>query len=228
MTTILAIETSTELASAALLTDGRYLVRELSGTQTHSQGILPAIQSLLAEAGIVLKQCDAIAFGCGPGAFTGIRTACGIVQGLAVGADLPVIPVTSLEAMALGAYQQTGCAQIACILDARMNEIYWAQYHLTDDACQVVCPPALVAINSVTVQAADPLTLAVGNGVLLPPELSAFTVFPCMPHAREIAQAGMRAFRSGAVFGPEQAQPLYLRNKIALTTAEREQARLSA
>ena len=122
------------MASVAILGKNGLIWRELSGVQTHSQGILPAIQELLSEAGLSLGQCEAIAFGCGPGAFTGVRTACGIVQGLAFGADLPILPVISLLAMAEAARQDgveapaeaRPVADFVCILDARMSEVYWA------------------------------------------------------------------------------------------------------
>src|SRR4051812_47289178 len=99
--TLLAIETSSELASCALLKGDTVSTRESSGVRTHSQSILPMVQELLAEAGIALSDCDAIAFGAGPGSFTGVRTACGIAQGLAFGAALPVVPLVTLDAMAL-------------------------------------------------------------------------------------------------------------------------------
>ena len=123
MTTLLAIETSTELASVALLNKGELSIRELTGVQTHSQGVLPAIQELLNAAGLSLSQCQAIAFGCGPGAFTGVRTTCGIVQGLGYGADLPILPIISLHAMAQAAREQDGDADFVCVLDARMAEV---------------------------------------------------------------------------------------------------------
>src|SRR4051812_2518050 len=110
LSTILAIETSTELASAALLRGERLLQRESSGVQTHSQTILPMVQSLLNEAGIALAECDAIAFGAGPGSFTGVRTACGIVQGLAFGAGLRVVPLITLQAMAQACREARGGA----------------------------------------------------------------------------------------------------------------------
>src|SRR4051812_42465314 len=128
MTTILAIETSTELASAALLRGDRMLSREASGVQNHSQAILPMVQSLLAEAGIALTECDAIAFGAGPGSFTGVCTACGVVQGLAFGAGLPAIPVVTLQAMAQSCRDVCGADDVLAVLDARMGEVYWAQY----------------------------------------------------------------------------------------------------
>src|SRR5579872_4572500 len=108
MSTILAIDTSTELASTALLIGDRVIARESSGVHTHSQSILPLVQSVLHEGGLALAQCDGISFGCGPGSFTGLRTACGIVQGLAFGANLPVLPVITLQAMVQSARQQSG------------------------------------------------------------------------------------------------------------------------
>ncbi|BBB60198.1 tRNA (adenosine(37)-N6)-threonylcarbamoyltransferase complex dimerization subunit type 1 TsaB [Undibacterium sp. KW1] len=231
MTRILAIETSTELATAAILTDGGIFVRELSGVQTHSQGILPAIQELLTEAGLRLQDCDAIAFGCGPGAFTGIRTACGIVQGLAYGADLPVMPVVSLLAMAEAAREQVAATEFVCILDARMNEVYWAQYRFDDAAGWTeISAPALsaldVALAGITLGSPQ---LALGNGLVLPESaLAQYASLPCMPHARQVGILGQLDFVAGRSLPADQAQPLYLRNKIALTTAEREQVKLQA
>src|SRR5450759_3407814 len=132
MSIIIAIETSTELASAALLHGDQVLTREVSGVQTHSQTILPMVQSLLAQAGISLAQCDAIAFGAGPGSFTGVRTACGIAQGLAFGLDLPVLPIVTLLAMAQACRESGLASDVLCVLDARMGEVYWAQYRYAD------------------------------------------------------------------------------------------------
>ena len=116
------------MASCALLSGDTVFVRESSGVRTHSQSVLPMVQELLSDAGITLQQCDAIAFGAGPGSFTGVRTACGIAQGLAYGAGLPVAPLVTLAGMVLACHQQTGAADIVTILDARMGEVYWAQY----------------------------------------------------------------------------------------------------
>ncbi|MBC3919479.1 tRNA (adenosine(37)-N6)-threonylcarbamoyltransferase complex dimerization subunit type 1 TsaB [Undibacterium sp. CY18W] len=227
MTILLAIETSTELATAAVLVDGRLYLRELSGVQTHSQGILPAIQALLKEAGVSLQDCAAIAFGCGPGAFTGIRTACGIVQGLAYGADLPVLPVVSLQAMAEAARGEKSLAEFVCILDARMNEVYWAQYRFIGNAWEVVSAPALARLDDVFPQVGFVTpTYVLGHGVVLPEAIAASAdSLVRMPHAAQVATLGLDALQAGLQLPPEQAQPLYLRNKIALTTAEREQAK---
>jgi len=222
MTTILAIETSTELASAALLVDDQIYVRELSGVQTHSQGILPALQSLLSEAGIALSDCDVLAYGCGPGAFTGIRTACGIVQGLAYGAELNVVPVVSLQAMALAAFAEVKAENFICVLDARMSEVYWAQYRFAGGVCVEVSAPVLAKIEDITPSAdLDSPYFVLGNGVVLPSQFIQFPSIPMMPHAKQVAELGKLGLASGQDVSPELAQPLYLRNKIALTTAER-------
>ena len=228
MTTILAIETTTELASAALFVEDQMFVRELSGVQTHSQGILPAIQSLLTEAGISLADCNAIAFDCGPGAFTGIRTACGIVQGLAFGADLGVIPVISLHAMALAAAQQSTMTDYVCVLDARMNEVYWAHYRFSGNECVELSPPTLSRLDGVLLQdQASRALVVLGNGLELPSHLAHCAHVKFMPHAVQVAKLGLFGFHAGLSVAPDYAQPLYLRNKIALTTVERSIAKAS-
>jgi tRNA threonylcarbamoyladenosine biosynthesis protein TsaB len=223
MRTILAIETSSELASVALAHDGRVLAHEASGVQTHSQTVLPMVQQLLSEAGIALTRCDAIAFGAGPGSFTGVRTACGVAQGLAFGADLPVVPVVTLLAMAQACRDASGMDEVLVLLDARMDEVYWAQYRYLD-GWQTVLPPALSAPAGVT-PAGQPL--ACGNGLIA--YASAFDVFPfaagarrdMMPHARQVAQLAQIEAAAGRTVNARDAQPIYLRNKVALTTIER-------
>ncbi|MES2743457.1 MAG: tRNA (adenosine(37)-N6)-threonylcarbamoyltransferase complex dimerization subunit type 1 TsaB [Pseudomonadota bacterium] len=233
MPTILAIETSSELASCALLRGASLTSRDSSGVRTHSQSILPMVQALLAEAGIALSACDAIAYGAGPGSFTGVRTACGIAQGLAFGAGLPVVPVITLEAMALACRQRVGAADVLTVLDARMGEVYWARYrYAQDDARQcatVVDAPALSAPDAVRF---DGAVTACGNGLSAYPDALA-ALAPAtphgawseraaiMPHARQIAQLARAAVAAGATLTPAEAQPLYLRNKIAFTSAER-------
>lgn len=224
MPIILAIETSSETASCALLSGDLLLARESNGVRTHSQSILPMVQELLREAGLTLSQCDAIAFGAGPGSFTGVRTACGIAQGLAYGAGLPVIGLVTLEAMALECHQRTGAADILAVLDARMGEVYWAQYHYAG-GLQVVAAPALCAPGEVAPRpVAGPLA-ACGNGFAAYPEAFAGRDFAAgaldalMPHARQVAQLALTA---GPGVAAAEAQPLYLRNKIAYTSAERQ------
>ena len=222
MTIVLAIETSSEVASVALLYDDRLITREATGVQTHSQTILPMAQSLLAEAGLKLRECDAIAFGCGPGSFTGVRTACAIAQGLAYGAGLPVVPVVSLLAMAHALRQGGGGNEVLAVLDARMGEVYWAQYRFDQD-WHVVSSPKLSLPGHVMVQGSPATT---GNGLaqyadLLPQSLRALPGNAALPHAAAVADLGRLAMKRGNGWTAIDAQPLYLRNKVALTTAER-------
>lgn len=222
MTTLLAIETSTEMASVALLSDQGLIIRELAGVQTHSQGILPAIQEILKEASIALNQCDAIAFGCGPGAFTGVRTACGIVQGLAFGANLPILPIVSLHAMAQAAHHRGQNVECICVLDARMGEVYWAHYRYQNENWQLVKEPALGTAEQVLLNASTlELSLVLGNGAMPTITAASENVFFSMPHAQYVAELALIDFSMGLQRRAEQAQPLYLRNKIALTTLER-------
>ena len=226
MSIILAIETSSELASCALLNGETLLSRASSGVRTHSQSILPMVQELLAEAGLTLKQCDAIAFGAGPGSFTGVRTACGIAQGLAFGAGLPVVPLVTLEAMALACHLQSGASEILAVLDARMGEVYWAQYRV-DGGLTVVAEPALCAPGDVAPVAVNGLT-ACGNGFAAYPDAFAGSAYAAgaradiMPHAGEVARLGAAALAAGHGLPAAQAQPIYLRNKVAFTSAERQ------
>jgi tRNA threonylcarbamoyladenosine biosynthesis protein TsaB len=223
MPIILAIETSSELASAALLCGGKLLTRDTSGVQTHSQTLLPMVQELLAEAGISLTQCDAIAFGAGPGSFTGVRTACGIAQGLAFGLDLPVVPISTLLAMAEACREQSGADEVLTVLDARMEEVYWAQYRY-DNGWQTVLEPALSSAAGVVPRG---LPAACGNGfsayaaTFAPMPFAANAHSGIMPHAAQVARLARIELAAGRTIAARDAQPVYLRNKVALTTAER-------
>lgn len=220
MRTILAIETSSELASVALLYQGQLLSEQAVGVQTHSQTLLPMVQKLLAEAGIALSQFDAVAFGAGPGSFTGVRTACGVAQGLAFGLDIPVVPVVTLKAMAHACREANSTADVLVLLDARMEEVYWAQYRYAD-GWQTVSEPTL---------SAPAVVMASGNPIACGNALSVYaTAFSShsflagarpdiVPHARDIAKLAQAEFHPVAA---HHAQPLYLRNKVAMTTAER-------
>jgi tRNA threonylcarbamoyladenosine biosynthesis protein TsaB len=223
MPTIIAIETSSELASAALLHGDQVIAREASGVQNHSQSILPMVQELLQQAGITLKQCDAVAFGAGPGSFTGVRTACGVAQGLAFGADLPVIPVVTLLAMAQACREAHGALDILAVMDARMDEVYWGQYRYAN-GWQTIIEPTLSAAVAVSPAGG---VVACGNGLAAyAPAFSRLAEtgrmeLEIMPHAKQIAQLARVAFAEGKTVPARDAQPIYLRNKVALTTAER-------
>jgi len=247
MPIILAIETSSELASCALLNSAAgaaapILTRESSGVRTHSQSVLPMVQDLLREAGIVLADCDAIAFGAGPGSFTGVRTACGVAQGLAFGARKPVLPLVTLEAMAEACRARTGATEVLAVLDARMGEVYWAQYRWAG-VWRAVREPALCAPGAVAPVAVAGL-VACGNGLAAYPDAfaglsagagsqaagsaagsataSVAGLADLLPHARELAALGVAALAAGRAVPADAAQPLYLRNKVAYTSAERQ------
>lgn len=226
MPIILAIETSAELASCALLVNDHVLARESSGVRTHSQSVLPMVQELLREAGIELARVDAIAFGAGPGSFTGVRTACGVAQGLAYGAGLPVLPMITLEAMAEACRARTGAGEVLAVLDARMGEVYWAQYRY-DGGWREVVAPTLSAPQDVAPLPAEGLR-ACGNGLREYADAFAQQSFAVdalsdiVPHARELALLAPGALAAGHGVPAAQAQPLYLRNKVAYTSAERQ------
>ncbi|WP_208280763.1 tRNA (adenosine(37)-N6)-threonylcarbamoyltransferase complex dimerization subunit type 1 TsaB [Massilia oculi] len=227
MPNILAIETSAELASCALLAGEKVIERSTPGVRSHSQSVLPMVQELLNEAGIALADCDAVAFGAGPGSFTGVRTACGVAQGLAYGAGLPVLPLVTLEAMAEACRAGTGASDVLAVLDARMGEVYWAQYRFDGGKWTEVVAPALSAPQDVAPLAAEGLR-ACGNGFAEYADAFAGRPFAqgalpdIMPHARELALLARGALADGQGVPAAQAQPLYLRNKVAYTSAERQ------
>jgi tRNA threonylcarbamoyladenosine biosynthesis protein TsaB len=223
MSTILAIETSAETASVALLHNGALRSEQAVGVATHSQTLLPMMQGLLQTAGIRLSDCDAIAFGAGPGSFTGVRTACGIAQGLAFGAQLPLVPISTLQAMVLKCHEQTGASDIVAVLDARMGEVYWAQYRF-DGAWRLVIEPTLSAASAVAI---DGTATLCGNGVnAYPADFDTAQFIQCgmndlIPHAAQVATLGADGFATGKGVAARDAEPFYLRNKVALTTNER-------
>jgi len=226
---IIAVETSSEAASVALLRGNTVISRASSGVRTHSQSVLPMIQELLAEAGITLKDCNAVAFGSGPGSFTGVRTACGVAQGLAFGANLPVVPVVTLDAMALACHQRHGATDVLAVLDARMGEVYWAQYRFDGGAVlaePLVVQPAVLSAPGAAQAQGTPVFC--GNGLSAYAEVfagvadgSLADVAEIMPHAEQIAQLASLALAAGRTVTAAEAQPLYLRNKVAYTQAER-------
>ena len=218
---LLAIDTATEACSAALCINGETADRYELARRRHAALILPMVDDLLTNAGVSLPQLDAIAFGRGPGAFTGLRIAAGVVQGLAMAADLPVVPVSTLAALAQGVGREA--KQVACAMDARMGEVYWALYQADDDnimrlvGTEVVCPPNLVNIPSTDGW------LGYGSGwetygeqlqAKLGQTLLHFKLggYPAAKHVIEIAAS---LFRDGYLVSPEEARPVYLRDKVA-------------
>lgn len=221
---ILALDTSTELCSVALWLDGEMLVREELAGQRHSELVLPMVQDVLAEAGLDLKVLDGIAFGEGPGSFTGLRIGCGVVQGLAFGADLPVAGVCTLLALA----EASGASRAIACLDARMGEVYHAVYEKGESGWQALSAPGLSLPQDAPEVAGEGWT-GCGNGFAAYGEAlrSRYAgklgeVLPAvLPHAAEIARLGAVQFELGLGRDAAEAAPLYIRNKVALKTSER-------
>jgi tRNA threonylcarbamoyladenosine biosynthesis protein TsaB len=231
---ILAVDTATEACSAALLVHGEVIERYEVLGRGHAERLLPMVQEVLAEGGLALAALDAIAFGRGPGAFTGLRIAAGVTQGLAFGAGLLVVPVSDLAALAARAAIRHGRRHVLACLDARMAQAYWACFDCADPAAPVALTPERVSdpgdIRLELVTAADgqtpsecPLCLfGAGHGFsgypalarMLGDRLAGFDA-TLLPHAREIALIGARAFAAGGTVGPEEAQPVYLRDEVA-------------
>ncbi|TNI39447.1 tRNA (adenosine(37)-N6)-threonylcarbamoyltransferase complex dimerization subunit type 1 TsaB [Aeromonas veronii] len=219
---ILAVDTATEACSAALLVGDKLFSRWEEAPRDHTRKILPMVQAVLEDAGISLSDLDAIAFGRGPGSFTGVRIGISVAQGLAFGAGVPLIGISTLAAMAQGAYRLDGAQQVLTAIDARMNEVYFGRYELIDGRMQLVGdevvsePAALVDVRG---KLAGPVT-CVGTGFEtygetlngLADELAESQVrFPAAEDMLPLARA---AWLAGEAVPVEQAQPVYLRDKV--------------
>jgi tRNA threonylcarbamoyladenosine biosynthesis protein TsaB len=248
-TVLLALDTSTEFCSVALLladaappsgavaahyadASTQVWIRHEATGAVSSTRLLPAIRELFDDARLALSDCDAIAFGAGPGSFTGLRTATGAAQGLAFGLGVPVVPVGTLLACAESARMRDPAAsRVLAVLDARMDEVYWADFAFDADTgdWQTIRGASLDAPGALVLPDA-PFTLAgnaaVAFGERLPALAAARRVDrEALPHALPVALAGLRALRAGRTVPPDQAAPEYVRDKVAQTTAERMQAR---
>ncbi|EHQ51744.1 peptidase M22 glycoprotease [Ectothiorhodospira sp. PHS-1] len=220
---LLAIETATEACSAALLLDRDVWVRFEVEPRAHARLILPMMEGLLAEAGLSLGQLDALAFGRGPGAFTGVRIAVGVIQGAAFAADLPVVPISTLAALAQQGLDE-GADQVLAALDARMGEVYWGAFRGDEDGLAVaageerVCPPEDAPLPEWRGW------LGVGHGwsaheTVLTSRfgdcLSGRPMPDALPSAAEVARLAARDFTRGRAVPAESALPVYLRNRVA-------------
>ncbi|OIQ95273.1 tRNA threonylcarbamoyladenosine biosynthesis protein TsaB [mine drainage metagenome] len=223
---LLALDTSTEYLSLALLKGDELFTFDLNAGQTHSQIILPQIQALLRQAGMQLNDLYGIAFGAGPGSFTGVRIAAGVAQGLGFGANLPVVSVCTLQALA----EASGANKVIACLDARMGEVYHAAYEKKVGVWQVVIEPGLYKPGAVP--AIDGAGWAgVGSGwQTYSAQLSAVygmqlqaTQPALLPTASAILQLAQPVFAKGGAHPASEAMPIYIRNRVALKTAEREQ-----
>jgi len=221
---LLAIETSSDWCSAALWLDGRVEFREERAGQRHSELILSMIDGLLADAGAKLADLGGVAFGAGPGSFTGIRIACGVAQGLAFGGGLPVAAVSTLECLA----QASGANRVIPCLDARIGDVYIAACEREAEDWRTLHAPTVCRPQRAPSVPGDGW-VGCGSGFLVHGDAlrsryegQLAQVLPeLVPHAREVAVLGVRAFARGKGVSAEHAAPLYVREKVALSVAER-------
>ncbi|MBW7472732.1 tRNA (adenosine(37)-N6)-threonylcarbamoyltransferase complex dimerization subunit type 1 TsaB [Marinobacter sp. M216] len=222
---LLALDTSSEGCSAALLLDGEISERFEIAPRGHTRLLMPMVRELLAEKSLEPKDLDALAFACGPGSFTGIRIATGVVQGLAWGLDVPVVPVSSLAAVALGAMESMdlqGDGAVAVAFDARMGEVYWGCFSRRDGLPVLlgeerVCPPALVALEGDFGH-----WVGAGQGWRLRDDMPAEVLArvasvddTLVPRAAWVARLAETGYREGQAVPADQAQPVYIRDEVA-------------
>lgn len=222
---ILAFDTSTEYLSVALQSQGQIQYRHFHAGQSHSQQILPTIRELLDEAGLDVTDLNAIAFGEGPGSFTGLRIGCGVAQGLAFGADLPVLGISTLQALA----QASGHSRVIACLDARMGELYHAVYEWTGKSWTTILEPGLYkpeelpAIEGAAWVGIGNGWSAYGDALLRTYEDQVSEILPELyPEARAMLALALPRLEAGEGLPASEAQPIYIRNRVALKTHERE------
>lgn len=222
---ILALDTSTEYLSVALQVEEQVRARHFHAGQTHSQTILPTVRELLNEAQIDMHNLNGIAFGAGPGSFTGLRIGCGVAQGLAFGASLPVVGVSTLMALA----EASGHSRVIACLDARMGEVYHAVYIKAVNGWQIEIAPGLYKPQQVpAVEGQD--WIGVGNGWAAYADVLAeqyagqisATMPAQYPEASAMLRLALPIFEAGQGQPAAEAAPIYIRNRVALKTHERE------
>ncbi|GBK99456.1 peptidase M22 [Vibrio harveyi] len=220
---ILAIDTATENCSVALLVNDRVISRSEVAPRDHTKKVLPMVDEVLKEAGLTLQDLDALAFGRGPGSFTGVRIGIGIAQGLAFGADLPMIGVSTLAAMAQASYRLHGATDAAVAIDARMGEVYWARYTRQENGewagvdSECVIPPARLAEEA---QADDKTWTKAGTGWdayqedlgKLPLNLTSGDVL--YPDSQDIVILAEQELKKGNTVPVEESSPVYLRDNV--------------
>ncbi len=234
---LLAFDTSTEYLSLAIHRPGQVFSYDVLAGQSHSQLILPQIQALLEQAGLQLKDINGLAFGAGPGSFTGVRIAAGVAQGLGFGGNLPVAPIGTLLALAQSAFDKTGSPKVIACLDARMGEVYHAAYEKQDGEWITVMEPGLYKPQEVPTLGDGGVGqnwVGAGSGWKTYAEILSHTYAhqlnaefgfqpDLLPTATAILKLAEPVFSSGQAGTAEQAMPIYIRNRVALKTAEREQ-----
>ena len=224
---ILAIDASSEICALALGEGERWVERSVVAEQRHSELLLPMIRSLLDECGCTLDDVDGIAFGAGPGSFTGLRLACGVAQGLALGAGLPLVGVSTLEALAETARRRNGAIRVIAALDARMREVYVAAYQHDGERWQEVLAPQVTDPASAPLPAGSGWA-GVGSGFGAYPALRERCVAllascddSVTPAAAAIGVLASPRFAAGEGIAARDAAPCYVRHKVARTSDER-------
>ncbi len=227
---ILAVETSTDACSAALSINGMITERFELTPKEHTKLILPMIDSLMAEAGLRPQQLDALAFSCGPGSFTGVRISTGVIQGIALGADLPVLPVSTLAAVAQNYFDLSDSTHNIAFtaMDARIGEIFWGVYQKDESGLsQLIGEEAVTLASEIKFPELKGTGVGSGWGVYaneLSTRLAGYVDSYAVgynPRASAIVRLGIRDYQKGLAVPVELAMPVYLRNKVAQTEAER-------
>jgi tRNA threonylcarbamoyladenosine biosynthesis protein TsaB len=230
---ILALECSTELLSVAVYDGGELSQRVDDGGNRHGDRLLHLIDTALADAGVAKLDLTAVAFGCGPGAFTGVRMAVAAAQGIAYGLAIPALSVSSLAALAQEAFDRDAATPILALADARMGEVYAGYFDVDEDGLVVAMGDEQLAAPDALALPGDDVWCAVGPGFRVHRaalearfgyRLDAFR-HAALPHASAIARLGARAMRAGLAVPAHLALPVYLRDKVALTEVERAAAR---
>ncbi|QLF92155.1 tRNA (adenosine(37)-N6)-threonylcarbamoyltransferase complex dimerization subunit type 1 TsaB [Pseudomonas sp. ABC1] len=219
MTTLLALDTATEACSVALLHAGRVTSRYEVIPRLHAKRLLPMVRELLDEAGVPLTAVDAIAFGRGPGAFTGVRIAVGVVQGLAFALERPVLPISTLAVLAQRALREHGARQVAAAIDARMDELYWGCFVEREGemglaGLEAVLPPEHVTLPRAS--AGEWFGAGTGWGLAsrIPVSVQGSDA-SMLPHAEDLLTLARFAWARGEALEADQAQPVYLRDNVA-------------
>jgi len=230
---LLALECSTDACSVALAINNEIILDHRIAPQKHAQLLLPMIDKMLTDAGVTVAQLDGIAFGCGPGSFTGVRIAAAATQGLAFGADLGVIPVSSLQALAQRAFQLQPASPVFACFDARMDEVYWGAYASDADGivqplqAEQVCSPQAVTTPQTThvhewslagsgaLKYENELHRAVGSNIKMT------VIGDSSPSAQDVLSVAMPIAKANGYIAAAEALPVYLRNRVALTESQR-------
>ena len=226
---LLAVETATEACSAALYIDGEIEERYQLAPREHTRLILPMIDSLMADAGLTPPELDALAFGCGPGSFTGVRIATGVIHGIALGADLPVVPVSTLAAIAQDCFDKTDADVVFSAIDARMNEIFWGIYQRSNqDIAELLGHESVGPACELAVIASVGIGYGAGSGwkiyeddLLAKMKDKVAKVEPdYLPRASAVVRLGADGYQKNKAVSVEQAMPVYLRNNVARKPGE--------